>query len=43
MAGIGGLFSIYGKFVLGYNTLWLVGGFVPLMTTLVYNKAKQPE
>ena len=27
----------------GYSMLWLVGGFVPLFTSLIYNKTTQPE
>jgi hypothetical protein len=32
-----GAFASFGK---GYNLLWLVGGFVPFMTTLVYNHSR---
>jgi len=33
----------YAKFVKGYNVLWLVGGFVPLWTVLLFAFNKQPK
>ena len=32
----------YARFVKGYNNLWLIGGFVPLWTYIVYQYARQP-
>ena len=42
-AGLGAFFAGYGHLVKGHNMLWLVGGFVPLMTLMVYNNSSQPE
>ena len=42
VAGLGAAISFYGRYVKGYNMLWYVAGFTPLLTTLVYNNTKQP-
>lgn len=36
--GIGG----YARFVKGYNNLWLIAGFVPFWSYVLYNYARQP-
>ena len=38
--GVG--FTLYVRVVKGGNNLWLVGGFVPLFTAILYNKGRQP-
>jgi hypothetical protein len=35
-------FTTYVRVVKGGNNLWLVGGFVPLFSAMLYNKARQP-
>jgi hypothetical protein len=35
--------AVYGRFVRGYNNLWLVAGFVPFWTYVLYNWARQPN
>ena len=42
-AGIGCYFVGFGVLAKGYNKLWLVGGFVPLITMMLYNNKSQPE
>lgn len=34
--------ALYGRFVRGYNILWLAGGFAPFWTYAIYNYARQP-
>lgn len=34
--------AFYARFVRGYNNLWLVGGFLPVWTYLLYNYGRQP-
>ena len=41
--GVSASIAGYGRFIRGYNNLWLVGGFVPLWAYLFYNWARQPE
>lgn len=41
--GISGSIAMYGRFIKGYNTLWLVGGFFPLAGYVIYNYARQPS
>ena len=40
MLGLGSAAGFYGKFVRGYNKLWLVGGLVPFLMSVVYNEAR---
>lgn len=42
MWGISTAIAGYGRFIKGYNNLWLIGGYVPLWTYLFYNYARQP-
>lgn len=42
-AGLSGGIAMYARFIKGYNTLWLVGGFFPLAGYLFYNWARQPD
>ena len=39
-AALGGGLGFYAKFVKGYSIIWLVGGFAPFLTSLVYNKSQ---
>lgn len=40
--GICSAIAVYGRFIKGYNNLWLIGGYVPVWTYLFYNYARQP-
>lgn len=40
--GFGAGVAAYGKFVKGYNILWLAAGFAPFWTYAVYNYFRQP-
>ena len=41
--GLGLLMGANAHFVKGYSIIWLVGGAVPLATSLLMNKARQPN
>ncbi len=43
MWGLSASIAVYARFIRGYNNLWLVGGFIPLWSYLLYNWARQPE
>lgn len=34
--------AVYGRFLRGYNNLWLIAGYVPLWTYLLYGACRQP-
>lgn len=34
--------ALYGRFIRGYNNLWLIGGYVPLWAYLFYGLGRQP-
>ena len=40
--GISVSIALYGKFIRGYNNLWLVGGFAPFWAYALYAYARQP-
>jgi hypothetical protein len=35
--------AFYGRFIRGYNNLWLVGPFAPVWTYALYNFVRQPS
>ena len=41
-AGAGGALGSYGRFVKGYNNLWLAAAVVPLLTLSLVQRARQP-
>ena len=41
-AGAGGALGAYGRFVKGYNNLWLLAPALPLATFYMAMKARQP-
>ena len=40
--GVSVSIAVYGRFVRGYNNLWLIGGFAPFWTYALYNYSRQP-
>lgn len=42
LLGAGGAFGLYGKFVRGYNLLWLPASVLPFAVGLVMNYSQQP-
>ena len=40
---VSGAIALYARFIRGYNNLWLVGGFFPLLGYVIYNYARQPS
>lgn len=49
VAPLGGLYvaavsiALYARFIRGYNNLWLVAGFAPFWTYVLYNYYRQPN
>ena len=41
-AGVGGAFGGYGRFVRGYNNLWLLAAGLPVLIWSVFQNARQP-
>ena len=40
--GAGATVGLYGRFVRGYNNLWLLAAFAPLVSWGMVSKARQP-
>ncbi len=39
----GAAMGAYARFAKGYNNLWLIGAFIPLVVFNFYNWARQPQ
>ena len=41
--GISVSIALYGRFIRGYNNLWLIGGFAPVWAMIFYLYLRQPK